>query len=313
MDPSIRRPYVCTLSPKTLEKAKRELNEDPDTRDAKIDELRAKFKKERPEIKLPPEDAFFVRYLRNKKYDVDRAFKMIVNYYEVRRKYPELYNNCRPSAYKQLYELGIQGILPKRDNQGRLVSIGKMSLWDPDRFDYDFLMAGYLLSMEKMIQDEETQVNGIVVVGDYEGLKMKHVLKLGPTQAKKQMDCIMNAIPIRFKAAHYIRQPDIFETMFSIFRPFMSAKLIKRLHFHGQEYGTLHDYVPSSILPPEFGGQFMDFNCNEWYENLMKCDAEFEYMDQFGIPKASDVLGGTAQGVDASGGIAGSFKKLSVD
>ncbi|XP_077869746.1 alpha-tocopherol transfer protein-like isoform X2 [Saccoglossus kowalevskii] len=308
-----RQPYVCKLSATMQEKAKRELNEDPSTRNAKIDELRARFKKERPEIKLPPEDAFLVRFLRCKKFDVDRAFKMLVHYYEVRRKYPELYSNYRPSAYRQIYEQEIEAMLPAKDKSGRAVIVFSISKWDPDRYDPDLITAAFSIAMEKIIEDEEVQVNGVVFVGDYEGLTMRHILKMGPTQAKKQMDCMMNSNPMRFKANHIIRQPEIMDTLFLIFKPFMSAKLIERHHFHGQEYGTLHEHVPSSILPPEFGGQFMDFDWMEWFKNLMKCDAEFEYRNQFGIPEANDILGGSTQGVDALGGISGSFKKISVD
>ncbi|XP_002739962.1 alpha-tocopherol transfer protein-like isoform X1 [Saccoglossus kowalevskii] len=345
-----RQPYVCKLSATMQEKAKRELNEDPSTRNAKIDELRARFKKERPEIKLPPEDAFLVRFLRCKKFDVDRAFKMLVHYYEVRRKYPELYSNYRPSAYRQIYEQEIEAMLPAKDKSGRAVIVFSIMRttyvlcdqlkqamdtvercmevvvareglqrvqqpckWDPDRYDPDLITAAFSIAMEKIIEDEEVQVNGVVFVGDYEGLTMRHILKMGPTQAKKQMDCMMNSNPMRFKANHIIRQPEIMDTLFLIFKPFMSAKLIERHHFHGQEYGTLHEHVPSSILPPEFGGQFMDFDWMEWFKNLMKCDAEFEYRNQFGIPEANDILGGSTQGVDALGGISGSFKKISVD
>ncbi|XP_002739961.1 alpha-tocopherol transfer protein-like [Saccoglossus kowalevskii] len=308
-----RQPYVCKLSATMQEKAKRELNEDPSTRNAKIDELRARFKKERPEIKLPPEDAFLVRFLRCKKFDVDRAFKMLVHYYEVRRKYPELYSNYRPSAYRQIYEQEIEAMLPAKDKSGRAVIVFSISKWDPDRYDPDLITAAILIVMEKIIEDEEVQVNGVVFVGDYEGLTMRHILKMGPAQAKKQMDCMMYCNPMRFKAIHIIRQPQILDILLSMFKPLMSAKLLKRYHFHGEEYGTLHEHVPSSILPPDFGGQFMDFDWMEWHNDLMKCDAEFEYRNQFGIPEANDILGGATQGVDAVGGIAGSFKKISVD
>ena len=123
MDTSTRIPYVCTLSPETLEKAKRELNEDPNTRQQKIDDLRTKVKEKRPDIKLPPEDAFIIRFLRNKKFDIDRAFKTLEHYYDLRKKYPEIFGNFRPSAYRHIYETGMQIVVPGRDRDGRAVYV----------------------------------------------------------------------------------------------------------------------------------------------------------------------------------------------
>lgn len=314
MDIHTRRPYVCTLGSETLEKARRELNEDPETRQQKIDELRAKFKRDRPDIKLPPDDAFLVRFLRCKKFYIDRAFKMLEHYYEVRRKYPEVFAKFRPSAFKHVYELGVTSILPGRDPEGRkIVAVSNLGAVNPDNYDINEGLASFLVMMEKMLQDEETQVNGMVVLGDYEELTAKLILKQNMSFQRKQMDILVNAMPMRFKAGHYIREPEFFGTLFAMVKPLISAKMKSRLHFHGKDFGTLHNYLPSSLLPPQFGGSLMDFNQQDFYTELLKCDAEYDYMNQFGIPKDCDILGGVKQGADASGGIAGSFKKLSVD
>ncbi|XP_077990772.1 alpha-tocopherol transfer protein-like [Glandiceps talaboti] len=305
-----RRPYVCTLSPETLEKAMRELNEDPETRNQKIDELREKFRKEKPEVKLPPEDAFLLRYLRNKKFDVDKAYKMLLHYYDCRRKYPQLYTKFYPSAYKHIFDLGMQKICPERDSEGRLIMLAHLGNYDPDRHSITDVFSASLMIMEKVLQDEETQVNGLVIVGDYEGLTMKMFTKSGgPATSKMDTDLFVNALPIRFKGMHYIRQPDILKTIFGMIRPFIPDKLYKRIHFHGKEYGTLHDHVPSSLLPPEYGGS-LEFDWKEWFNELMQRDDEFEILNQYGFPNASDSLGGQAQGADPSLGLVGTFKKL---
>ncbi|XP_077990730.1 alpha-tocopherol transfer protein-like [Glandiceps talaboti] len=308
-----RRPYVCTLSPETLEKAMRELNEDPETRNQKIDELREKFRKEKPEVKLPPDDAFLLRFLRNKKFDVDRAYKMLLHYYDCRRKYPQLFTKYRPSAYKHIYELGMQRICPGRDSEGRLVMVGSLGKFDLDQYSVNDMMAAFLIVTDKILEDEETQVNGLVVVGDYEGMTMKMFTKLGgPTTSKMKNDIFMNAMPLRMKAIHYIRQPDIFETIFNIIRPMIPDKIYKRIHFHGKDYGTLHDHVSSNILPTDFGGKLTDkeYNYMDWFNKLLQCDAEFERLNQYGFPKARDTLGGQTQGEDPTLGLVGSFKKL---
>ncbi|XP_070563619.1 alpha-tocopherol transfer protein-like [Ptychodera flava] len=305
-----RRRYVCNLSERSKEKARLELNEDPETRDQKIDELRAKFAKEKPEVKLPPDDAFLVRYLRNKKFDVQRAYDMLLHYYDVRRKYKELFVNYQPSLYKHIYETDMMTICPERDKEGRTVILFRIGKWDPDRYSSDSVLTAFLMTYDKLLEDEELQVNGIVFVQDLEGMSLKMMTKMKPSDSKRSMDLFVNAIPLRFKAAHYVRQPEIFATVFAMSKPLMPEKMMKRLHFHGKEYGTLHDHVPSAILTSDFGGQLVNYDSQDWFEELCKEDRKFEEYNQYGFPKDSETLGGVSQGADPVGGLAGSFRKL---
>ncbi|XP_077992738.1 alpha-tocopherol transfer protein-like [Glandiceps talaboti] len=310
-DSGTRRRYVSTLSAKTAEKAKQELNEDPETRDQKIDELRGKFRKEKPEVKLPPDDAFLVRFLRNKKFDVDRAFKMLLHYYDVRRKYKEIFVKYQPSFYKHIYDLEMVTICPGHDDEGRTVLLFRIERWDPDRYSLDSILTAVMMLYDKLLEDEEVQVHGIVFVGDYEHLTMKMMTKFGPLEAKKQMDLIMNVLPLRMKAFHYVRQSEIFDTLMAIFKPLMNEKMLSRIHLHGKDFGTLHKYVPSSMLPTDFGGQLTDNNsAKEFFDELVKEDVKFAEYNQYGFPKAGAILGAQSQGVDPVGGLAGSFKKL---
>ncbi|XP_070562375.1 von Willebrand factor D and EGF domain-containing protein-like [Ptychodera flava] len=112
------------------------------------------------------------------------------------------------------------------------------------------------------------------------------------------------------KAAHYVRQPEIFAIVFAMSKPLMPEKMLKRLHFHGKEYGTLHDHLPSAILPSDFGGQLVNYDSQDWFEELCKEDRKFEEYNQYGFSKDSETLGGVSQGADPVGGLAGSFRKL---
>ncbi|XP_077992747.1 alpha-tocopherol transfer protein-like [Glandiceps talaboti] len=309
-DSGTRRRYVSTLSAKTAEKAKQELNEDPETRDQKIDELREKFRKEKPEVKLPPDDAFLVRFLRNKKFDVDRAFKMLLHYYDVRRKYKEIFVKYQPSFYKHIYDLEMVTICPGHDDEGRTVVLFRIGRIDLNQYSLDAFLTAVLMMFDKLLEDEEIQVHGIASVGDYEYLTLKLITKLTP-DAKKHTDLIMNSLPLRMKAFHYIRQPEIFETMMAIFKPLLNEKLLSRMHLHGKDFGTLHNHVPSSMLPTDFGGQLTDNNsAKEFFDELVKEDVKFAEYNQYGFPKAGAILGAQSQGVDPVGGLAGSFKKL---
>ncbi|XP_006818650.1 alpha-tocopherol transfer protein-like [Saccoglossus kowalevskii] len=117
--------YECTLTPESLEVAKRELNEDPETRLQKVQELRELFKT-RADIKFRSDDEFLLRFLRNKKFNVDKAFKMMVHHYKARRDYPKIFNNFKPSSVKYVFDANQQMICPGKDREGRTVLLAKM-------------------------------------------------------------------------------------------------------------------------------------------------------------------------------------------
>ena len=95
--------FKSTLSEKDLEKARKELNEDPLTRDAKIEELRkvCKSNSNIPAIGWPRlDDSFLIRYLRVAKFDVTKAADRIQKFFELQRDWPEVFGNFRWEAAK---------------------------------------------------------------------------------------------------------------------------------------------------------------------------------------------------------------------
>ena len=79
---------VSTISGSTLEKACRELGEVPATRAAIIEELRgriAQWEESHADegLTLPRRDAaFLLRFLRARKFDVERALTLFINYHK---------------------------------------------------------------------------------------------------------------------------------------------------------------------------------------------------------------------------------------
>ncbi|XP_070539743.1 alpha-tocopherol transfer protein-like [Ptychodera flava] len=304
-------PYKCTMSEATLEKAKREVNEDPGTRQQKLNELRDLFKT-RPDINFRLDDAFLLRFLRNKKFDVDRAFKMLIHYYKVRKDFPDMFDNYVPSSVKKIFELNTQMVCPGTDKEGRVILVGKIGDWDPEKYALMDGIKAQLLLLETLLADEEVQVHGMVFVADYAGLNKKHMKFMSPMVMKKMNDVYMNAMPIRFKAMHYVRQPELFSTLFALFKPLLTEKMKKRLNFHGDEYGTLHEHVPSALLPTELGGQLPGYDNSVWMEKVLAAEEEFVYNNQFGFLKSDDILGKEGSSVDPTTGLTGTFKKLDV-
>ena len=104
------------LSPELAEKAFKELNEDPETRIDKIEELRERLNT-RPDLPFMTSDKFLIRFLRSRKFDIEKAFEVIVNYYESKRDNKDLFGDFKPSAERKVFESGFNFAFPARDDQ----------------------------------------------------------------------------------------------------------------------------------------------------------------------------------------------------
>lgn len=57
--------------------------------------------------------------------------------------------------------------------------------WTPSHYPITENIRAIYLTLEKLIQSEETQVNGIVILADYKGVSLSKASHFGPFVAKK--------------------------------------------------------------------------------------------------------------------------------
>ena len=116
--PSAPAGYVCSLTEDLVAKAREELQEKPEWRLRDVQALRDMVRKECPNLSTSLEDAFLLRFLRARKFDYDRALQLLINYHSCRRSWPEVFNNLRPSALKEVLASGFLTVLPHTDPRG---------------------------------------------------------------------------------------------------------------------------------------------------------------------------------------------------
>lgn len=135
--------------------------------------------------------------------------------------------------------------------------------------------------------EPETQVNGAVVIFDMDGLSLQQTWQFTPQFAKRIVDWLQDAVPLRIKAIHIINQPKIFQVVFALFKPFLREKLRNRIIFHGNDRQSLHNHMSPKCLPPVYGGTVAEprINGDQWYELLLKCDKEYEAINSYGYNK----------------------------
>ncbi|XP_057557244.1 alpha-tocopherol transfer protein-like isoform X3 [Hippopotamus amphibius kiboko] len=233
--------YVCSLTEDLVAKAREELQEKPEWRLRDVQALRDMVRKECPNLSTSLEDAFLLRFLRARKFDYDRALQLLINYHSCRRSWPEVFNNLRPSALKEVLASGFLTVLPHTDPRGCHILCLRPDRWIPSNYPITENIRAIYLTLEKLIQSEETQ----------------------------------DGFPIRIKAVHIVNEPRIFKGIFAIIKPFLKEKIANRFFLHGSDLNSLHTNLPRNILPKEYGGTAGELDITTWNAVLLASEEDF--------------------------------------
>ncbi|CAG5133158.1 unnamed protein product, partial [Candidula unifasciata] len=137
--------YTSTLSPEVQEKATKELNENPKTRLLEVKNLRSRLEKV-PGLQPQTDVQFLLRFLRARKFDQERTFQLVKNYYDIRLQFPDIFSDLKPTRVRHIFDDDIIEVLKHRDSEGCRVIIIRPANWDVERYPLaDMIKAIYLL------------------------------------------------------------------------------------------------------------------------------------------------------------------------
>jgi len=98
------------------------------------------------------------------------------------------------------------------------------------KFLIQFFLAHFVAQLEK-----STQICGVVAVMDFDGLSFKQIKAMTPAYSKRLLTFIQEAMPLRMKEIHFVKQPLIFNAVWTLIKPFVKEKLKKRVRWEMQK------------------------------------------------------------------------------
>ncbi|PSN38171.1 hypothetical protein C0J52_14551 [Blattella germanica] len=258
------------------------------------------------ELCFPTDDEqMLLQFLRPCKFYPESAYQRMKDFYTFRFNNPKYYGDLTPSKIKNPILQDVLTVLPLRSQNGRRIFVVEVGKWNVKKVSLDELFKCILLLVEIAITEDRTQICGVDVIFDLQGLTIQHVCQIGPSFAScalhwaqvKQLTIFMMAlliiyvylnlqdcVPLRLKGVYMVNQPYLFNMLFAIFKPFINEKLRKRIFFHGKDYDSLLKHIDGKYLPTTIGGE-MDipsFNRNELYKLFCSYESRFEDRLRYG-------------------------------
>ncbi|XP_055682226.1 clavesin-2 [Lutzomyia longipalpis] len=285
-------PFTLNLSPLSdslLELSRVELRETPEIREKSIRELR-QLLHEATDLHYRDDDDFLLIFLRPCHFYPESALKMMRRIAEFKKTHNAMLKHVMPEDERSAFEdHNIVNVLTNLDHKGRRVLIVNCGApWDPKIVNSDKLFRIFYLVHLAAQLELATQIRGVVVIMDFEGLSMKQIKALSPAFSKRLLTFIQEAMPLRLKEVHIIKQPYLFKMVWTFFKPFIQEKLGKRMHFHGNDMKSLHKFMDPDYLPANYGGNLPAINyCGkDWFPCILDHIDHIEKWNSYGYANA---------------------------
>ncbi|XP_067134170.1 alpha-tocopherol transfer protein-like [Centruroides vittatus] len=225
-------------------------------------------------IKCRMDDIFLLGFLRARKFNLEESLQLLKNYYSRRIEHSSFFKNLLPSKLEGILHLNCCKILPKPDQNGRLIGLIEIKQWNPSETLVIHLCRASFLSLELVLNLHRMQENGLIIIINTQGLTLRHMLQITPRFVNTMISLILrNSSQVRIKEIHYVNVNRIVKIFETILMPLLPVKIQKRIFFHS-ETTALHKFIHPKYLPIEYGGELSDLDPNE-FVNIVKQNEDF--------------------------------------
>ncbi|KAG7207505.1 hypothetical protein KM043_009137 [Ampulex compressa] len=273
-----------------MEYARREVGETDEVKCQAIHELRELIYERGECLPHRMDDAFLLRFLRAREFNVYRAHRLMVNYYNFKEEHPEVHRNVKAEDIMYIVNEDVITVPPYRTPCGRRMMIYRVGNWDPRKHEVEGLFKGTVVALELGILEPRAQILGGVAIFDLQGITMAHAWIITPQIVSMVMALMVTSFPMKIYAIHILHQSWIFDAIFALFKPLLDAKMHNRIFFHGSNMKSLHKHIPPAHLPKMYEGTREEVPYYKWMQYLCRVPRILDEMEQLGYKPSEEWL-----------------------
>lgn len=126
------------------------------------------------------DDEFLLRFLFARKFKIDEAFKLLLNYHDFKRRNAPILSkiSALDENIQRALRDGFPTVIPQRDRKGRKILMMFAATWNPSEYSLITIFRALLLSIEKLLEDIQNQANGFVIIVDWTNFTYKQTSNL---------------------------------------------------------------------------------------------------------------------------------------
>ncbi|CAL8139532.1 unnamed protein product [Orchesella dallaii] len=246
--------------------------------------------KEMKNLRCPTDDdEFLLRFIRVRKYNPEEALIGIRQYYTLRDNSPGLTEILFPSALKHVFDCNIVTVLKHSDCSGKRIMFWQSRNWDPVAIDLRFVLAATFLVIDEITSTEDVQLSGLIAIIDHGGLTFTKMRQMAGQMTFARLHRIIygyqGGMPAKFKSAHIVNNPYIFDLIYALAKPFLKEKLKRRILEHGKNVQNIHQHLNPEILPKSLGGHLPNEEAvdHDFMQRIMAKNDFYKEMATYGF------------------------------
>lgn len=213
-------------------------------------------------------DESLVRFLRSRKYDLDKAF-------ESSKKLAKLYHSHKDEISNiteeeiALYDRNLICLIRESGPRGRVIVIVQSKeqapfITETVKKTPKAVVRFHLWLFRKLSFDVQAQVNGLIVIANFADITWANQIALSRIASIGDYITIFqyfSSLGFRLKQGLFLHEPAYFSWVWYIASPFMSSKIKSRVTLCGANRNKIKEIIEDiSILPKNLGGNLDNYD-----------------------------------------------------
>ncbi|CAF1299030.1 unnamed protein product [Rotaria sordida] len=234
-----------------------------DNENHQLNSFRQWIHEQQPILNSLDTDEFLLRFLHVTNFQLDNAKEWLIRFWKYRTENPQWFTDrdlLKNSLMQEIAEIAYYFQLPKETKDKQLIVIMRMGHYDTTKYSLDDVTKYAFAITDILNRQEAGRTYGFIIILDLSEVKLQHMSQFTPDRVHRYIDCWEKIYPVNLIQIHFYNYPRIFDPILYLFRMFLSRKLNEKIFLHsktsdGTINKSLHQYIDSSLLPNEYGGQ----------------------------------------------------------